>query len=270
MNPSLVVAVGQLAPTPDPIANREAIGRVVAGAAAAGARLVVLPEESMLLASDVVEPLEQVVDREWPLFLTHVASLATEHGVWVIVGGYEPSGSARPFNTLVVVSPRGEVVADYRKVHLYDAFSYRESDYVTGGSQLPPVVMIEGIAIGLINCYDLRFPELSRDLVARGADVLSVSAAWVSGPRKEDHWSTLLRARAIENTCWVLGASSTSSDCIGGSEIVDPLGVPRAQLGPTGESFALVDLSLDRIAEVRESLPALANRRLVTTVAFQE
>jgi predicted amidohydrolase len=190
--------------------------------------------------------------------------------VWIIAGGYEPTGTDRPFNTLVVVNPRGELVESYRKLHLYDAFSYRESDYVTGGTEVPPVVMIEGVAIGLVNCYDIRFPELSRDLVARGADVLSVSAAWVAGARKEEHWSTLLKARAIENTCWVLAASSSSPECIGNSLVLDPLGVERAGLGPIAAGVAVVRISLDRTAEVREILPALANRRLVSTVTVQE
>ncbi|GLK19005.1 carbon-nitrogen hydrolase family protein [Herbiconiux flava] len=270
MNPSLVAAVAQLAPTVDAAANRGAIAALVAEAAAGGARLVVLPEESMLLAGDVPGSLGAVVEAEWPRFLAELSLLAVSNEVWIIAGGYEPTGTDRPFNTLVVVNPRGELVESYRKLHLYDAFSYRESDYVTGGTEVPPVVMIEGVAIGLVNCYDIRFPELSRDLVARGADVLSVSAAWVAGARKEEHWSTLLKARAIENTCWVLAASSSSPECIGNSLVLDPLGVERAGLGPIAAGVAVVRISLDRTAEVREILPALANRRLVSTVTVQE
>ena len=221
----------------------------------------------MLLAGEVEGSLGEAVDAEWPLFLAQLSVLAVEHEIWLIAGGYEPTGSDRPFNTLVVVNPRGEVVESYRKLHLYDAFSYRESDYVTGGTELPPVVLIEGVAVGLVNCYDIRFPELSRDLVARGADVLSVSAAWVAGARKEAHWETLVKARAIENTCWVLASSSTSPECIGNSLVIDPLGVERAGLGPVASGIAVVEISLDRTAEVRETLPALANRRLVTSVA---
>ncbi|MBT0768036.1 carbon-nitrogen hydrolase family protein [Kineosporia sp. J2-2] len=267
MNPSLSAAVVQLAPTVDAAANRSLITGLVAEAAAAGARLAVLPEEAMLTAGEVKdEPVADVVSREWPLFVTLLSDLAIEHDIWLIAGGYEPSGQARPYNTLVVLNPRGEVVTTYRKVHLYDAFSYRESDYVVPGAELPPVVMVEGVAIGLINCYDIRFPELARDLVDRGADVLSVSAAWVSGPAKEDHWTTLVRARAIENTCWVLASGTSSADCIGHSLAVDPLGTVRAGLGPVKTGVGLVQISLDRTAEVRESLPSLANRRLSVTV----
>lgn len=267
MNPSLVAAVAQMAPTVDAAANCEVIAELVAEAAGAGARLIVLPEEAMLLAGDVPGSLGEVVEAEWPLFLGRLSLLAVEHELWIVAGGYEPTGTDRPFNTLVVVNPRGELVESYRKLHLYDAFSYRESDYVTGGTELPPVVMIDGVTLGLVNCYDIRFPELSRDLVARGADVLSVSAAWVAGARKEEHWATLVKARAIENTCWVLAASSSSPECIGNSLVVDPLGVERAGLGPVRTGLAVVEISLDRTAEVRETLPALANRRIVTTVA---
>ncbi|WP_440709357.1 carbon-nitrogen hydrolase family protein [Herbiconiux sp. YIM B11900] len=265
-NPSLLAAVAQLAPTVDGAANRETISVLVAEAAASGARLVVFPEESMLLAGEVEGPLGEVVAAEWPVFLAQLSVLAVEHALWIVAGGYEPTGSDRPYNTIVVVNPRGELVESYRKLHLYDAFSYRESDYVTGGDEVPPVVMIEGVAIGLVNCYDIRFPELSRDLVARGADVLSISAAWVAGARKEEHWETLVKARAIENTCWVLAASSTSPECIGNSMIVDPMGVERVGLGPVASGVAIVEISLDRTAEVRDILPSLANRRLVSTV----
>lgn len=267
MNPSLVAAVAQFAPTPDAAENRSSITSLVTQAAAAGARLVVFPEESMLLASDVEEVLSEVVDREWTTFLTTLSSQAAGHKLWIIAGGYEPSGNERPFNTIVVFDPNGNHVESYRKLHLYDAFSYMESEYVTGGTEVPPIVIIDGIAVGLVNCYDIRFPELTRDLVARGADVLSISAAWVSGAQKEDHWSTLVRARAIENTCWAIASSSTSADCIGNSMIVDPMGVQRVGLGPVASALALVEISLDRTAQVRQSLPVLANRRLVTTVS---
>lgn len=247
--------------------NRAVITSLVEQAAAAGARLAVLPEEAMLAAGLITdEPVADVVAREWPLFVTLLSDLAIRHDIWLIAGGYEPSGQDRPYNTLAVLNPRGEVVTTYRKVHLYDAFSYQESKYVVPGPDLPPVVMVEGVAIGLINCYDIRFPELARDLVDRGADVLSVSAAWVSGPAKEDHWTTLVRARAIENTCWVLASGTSSPDCIGNSLAVDPLGVVRAGLGPVKTGIGLVRISLDRTAEVREALPALANRRLAVRV----
>ncbi|MCM3500936.1 carbon-nitrogen hydrolase family protein [Microbacterium sp. P26] len=263
MNPVLLAAVGQMAPTTDAAHNRGEVTALAADASAEGVRLLVLPEEAMLVAGDIdASERADVVAREWPAFLAHLSELAMRHDLWIIAGGYEPSGSERPFNTLVVVNPRGELVDVYRKLHLYDAFTYRESDYVTAGQELPPLVLIDGVAVGLVNCYDLRFPELARDLVSRGADVLSVSAAWVAGHRKVEHWTTLLTARAIENTCWVLASGSSSPDCIGTSLVIDPLGVEQAHLPATGRAIGIVPVSLDRIAEVRDALPALSNRRL--------
>jgi len=270
MNPSLRVAVGQVAPGVDAASNRAAIRRAIDDGVQQGARLVLLPEESMLTAGEIDEGRADIVAREWPAFLALLSDAARTHSVWIIAGGYEPSGTELPYNTIVVIGPEGEVVDSYRKLHLYDAFSYRESDYVTPGAEVPPVVMVDGVAVGIVNCYDIRFPELTRDLVGRGADVLAISAAWVGGTRKEDHWLTLMRARAIENTCWVLGAGTSSPDCIGSSLVIDPLGIVTQQMPPTGEHVLLADVTLDRIAEVRHAVPSLANRRLTTAVSVQE
>lgn len=271
MNPTLLIAVGQLAPTTSAARNRDEITALAVDAGARGARLLVLPEEAMLTAGEIAATERaETVERDWPLFLAHLSELAVAHDLWIIAGGYEPSGTARPFNTIVAVTPRGEVADAYRKLHLYDAFSYRESDYVTAGAELPPLVLIDGVAVGLVNCYDLRFPELTRDLIDRGADVLSVSAAWVAGDRKPEHWQTLMTARAIENTCWVIGASSSAPDCIGSSLALDPLGLERLRLPETGRALDTVEVSLDRTAEVRETLPALSNRRLTAHLTIQD
>ena len=270
MNPSLAVAVAQLPPTNDPAENRASIDAAVREAAAGGARLIVLPEEALLLADGLGDDLAAAVEASWPAGLELVSDLARTLDVWVIVGGYEPHGADRPYNTLVMIDDRGVQRAAYRKLHLYDAFAYKESDYVVPGDALPPIVLVDGVAVGLLNCYDLRFPELARALVAQGADVLSVSAAWVAGARKEDHWTTLLRARAIESTCWVVASGSTSPDCIGESMIVDPLGVPVATLGPAKHGVAYATVRLDETARVREILPVLANRRLEIDVRVGE
>ena len=117
------------------------------------------------------------------------------------------------------------------------------------------------VQVGFATCYDLRFPELFRSLVSRGAQVLALPAAWVSGPMKEEHWFTLLRARAIENTCYVLGADQVGRRIIGRSAAFDPMGLPLLDLGTAQEAVGLVDIDLDRLAEVRELLPSLSHRR---------
>ncbi|WP_223692670.1 carbon-nitrogen hydrolase family protein [Leifsonia poae] len=262
------VAAGQLAPTTDPAANRATIAALAAEAASEGVDLLVLPEEAMLLADGVDEDLGDLARREWPVFVDFVAGLAREHRIAIIAAGYEGSDTERPFNTIVVFDASGAQLASYRKLHLYDAFAYRESDYVTPGDANPVVVELGGFLIGLVNCYDLRFPELTRSLIDLGADLISVSAAWVGGALKEDHWRTLLRARAIESTSWLVAAGSASPDCIGSSMIVDPLGVVRSALGDESYGLAIATISQARTDEARAILPVLENRRLNTTISL--
>ncbi|UAJ80267.1 carbon-nitrogen hydrolase family protein [Leifsonia sp. ZF2019] len=262
------VAAGQLAPTTDPAVNRRTIETLVEEAAAEGADLLVLPEEAMLLADGVDVPLGELARAEWPGFVEFVSGLARRHRLAVIAAGYEGTDSDRPYNTIVAVDESGRELARYRKLHLYDAFAYRESDYVTPGDDNPVVVEIAGALVGLVNCYDLRFPELTRNLIDHGADLLSVSAAWVSGPMKEDHWRTLLRARAIESTAWLVAAGSASPDCIGQSMVVDPFGVVRAALGGEPYGLAVATVSQRRTDEVRAVLPVLENRRLNTSISL--
>jgi len=260
------VSLVQFAAALDADANLETITRQVrqavsTGGAAGGDRLVVLPECAMhdFGPPDLaLGPVAQPVDGP---YVTGLARLAREVDATIVSGMFEPSDDAgRPYNTLVVVSPSGRVLARYRKAHLYDSFGYRESDRLLAGDGAPVVVPVGGLAMGLLTCYDLRFPELARALVDAGADTLVVPAAWVRGPLKEDHWATLLRARAIENTTYVLGAGQCGATYIGASIVVDPMGVVLAGLGSgEGVASALVDPVV--IAEVRRRNPSLANRR---------
>ncbi|WP_263089411.1 carbon-nitrogen hydrolase family protein [Curtobacterium sp. RIT-PI-V] len=167
-------------------------------------------------------------------------------------------------NTLVAVLPTGELAATYRKVHLYDAFGSRESDRIESGDpEQLPVFEFEGLRIGLETCYDLRFPEVTRRLAAPehgAADVVVLPAEWVRGPGKEHHWRTLLTARAIENTVWVVGVGQTPPIGIGASVVLDPSGVAVASAGSSpGTLVATVDTAVTDA--VRQVNPSLALRR---------
>ena len=165
---------------------------------------------------------------------------------------------ARPFNTLIA---RGAARAAYRKIHLYDSFGYRESDRLSAGDPVPTVVEVGGFGVGLMTCYDLRFPELGRALVDAGAEVLVVPAAWVAGPRKVEHWRTLVRARAIENTCYVVAVGQPGPRYTGHSTVVDPLGDVVVEAGEGPEVLtAVVDHTV--LERARSTNPSLANRRL--------
>ncbi len=174
---------------------------------------------------------------------------------------FEQSGDeTRPYNTLVVVGPDGTLRATYRKAHLYDSFGYRESDRLSAGPAEPAVVDLDGLRIGLLTCYDLRFPEHARALVDAGADTLVVPAAWVRGPLKEDHWETLVRARAIENTVYVVAAAQCGRAYCGRSMLVDPMGIAVAAAGEA-QGTVRGEIEPDRIATARERNPALQHRR---------
>jgi predicted amidohydrolase len=254
-------SVIQFAATTDADANLSVASRLVNEAAAAGAQFVVLPEAAMhdFGPPDLaLGPVAQTLDGP---FVSALADLAASHHLWIVAGMFEKSDdAARPFNTLVALTSTGELEATYRKTYLYDSFGYRESDRLSPGSGEPIVVTISGLVVGLMTCYDLRFPEFARALVDRGADVVAVPAAWVSGPLKEDHWVTLLRARAIENTVYVAAAGQTGKHYSGRSMIVDPMGVTAAALGD-GEAVATADIEEGTVASARERNPSLANRR---------
>jgi predicted amidohydrolase len=249
------VTLVQQASTLDPAENRARLAELTPS----GSDLVVFPEA---FARDFGEPGSDLSAAAEPLdgpFATQVAKVAAERGTTVLAGMFEQGDDpARPVNTLVL---RGAASAEYRKIHLYDSFGYRESDRVTAGPLTPAVVDLAGFRLGLMTCYDLRFPELARVLVAEGADVLVVPAAWVAGPLKVDHWTTLARARAIENTAYVVAAGQPGPRYTGHSMVVGPQGEVVAEAGVDAETLT-VTLRREVVDEARRTNPSLANRRL--------
>ncbi len=251
------VAIWQHAAALDAGVNRAALAAEVVPS---GADLVVLPEA---FARDFGEPGSALAPYAEPLdgpFVAAVRELAERSGAAVVAGMFEVApDSDRPFNTLVLTHGGG--LTTYRKIHLYDSFGQRESDLVSAGQTEPVVAELDGTRVGLMTCYDLRFPELARALSAGGAEVLVVPAAWVAGPGKVDHWQTLLRARAIENICWVVAAAQPGPRYCGHSMVIAPDGtvVARAE---DGEAWLVADLDLDAVGEARRRNPSLANRRM--------
>lgn len=255
------VAVCQFAPTASRADNREQIARLTADAATRGARLVVFPEYS----SYFVDPMDsslaanaEALDGE---FVSALIALAADYGVVIVAGLAErASDAAHVRNTVVAVRGDG-VLATYRKQHLYDAFGQTESDWVEAGATGGAATFeVAGIRFGLMTCYDLRFPEVSRTLVDAGADALVVPAEWVRGPLKEHHWTTLLAARAIENTAYVIAADHPTPIGVGHSQIVDPQGVVLAGVG-TAEGIAVSAVERAVIERVRAANPSLRVRR---------
>ena len=254
-------AAVQFSATTDVVANLEVIAPLVREAGRQGAELIVLPEASMhdFGSPDLrLGPVAQPVDGP---FGTTIAELARATEAIVVAGMFERSSDqARPYNTLVAFGPDGDLLAAYRKTYLYDSFGYRESDRLTPGDGVAVTIKTTDLTLGLMTCYDLRFPEFARALVDAGAETLLVPAAWVRVPLKEDHWATLLRARAIENTCYVVAAGQTGAMYVGCSMVVDPMGVALAALGDE-TALAIADLAPARLADVRRKNPSLENRR---------
>lgn len=256
------VAVAQFAPGEDKSANLEAITGYVADAATRGADLVVFPEYAMFTAPAMDERFLASAESLDGPFVSALQELARQQAVTIVAGINETTDRADQIhNTLVAIDGGGKVTATYRKMHLYDAFGYSESRFVRAGVVAAPETFVVGaLTFGMQTCYDLRFPETTRRLVDAGADAVLIPAEWVPGPLKENHWTTLIRARAIENTIYVAAADQCGAHGAGNSMIVDPMGVVLASLG---EEAGMVSATLkpERIERVREKNPALTLRR---------
>ncbi|WP_163504699.1 carbon-nitrogen hydrolase family protein [Fodinicola acaciae] len=255
------VAIAQYGPGQDKTANLDIVAGYARRAAEAGADMLICPEAAMVDFGDDKEKVRQAAEPLDGPFVTGLRKLSAEHGVAVTIGIHETADTddGRVYNTSVVASG-GELAAYYRKLHLYDAFSAKESENIVPGVEDPATFRCAGLTVGLVTCYDLRFPEIFRDLVDRGADLFAVPAAWVRGPFKEAHWLSLLRARAIENTCYAIGSGKINDRCIGRSAAYDPMGAQLADLGEV-PGMAVVEATAGRLADVREKLPSLAHRR---------
>jgi len=257
------VALGQFAVQADWQQNATLCLDLMAQARSQGVDLLVLPEG--VLARNLADP-NAVRQAAQPLdgpFMTQLLAASRGHALTVMMCIHTPAEDAdhdgKVWNTLVALRD-GQVLAQYRKLHLYDAFAMQESTNVAPGSAIAPLIEIAGLKVGLMTCYDLRFPELARRLAVDGADVLVLPAAWVKGPLKESHWETLVTARALENTCYVVACGECGERNIGMSMVVDPLGVAiaRANEAPT---LLLAAIDPARITHARQVLPVLANRR---------
>ena len=262
MNAASGLAVAQFAPGADAAANLDTITRLATTAVDRGASLVVFPEYSSWFEADLGPrwlEAAQPLDGE---FVQALAALARKLGIHLVAGLIESTDDPqRVSNAVVAISPQGETVATYRKLHLYDAFGGRESDWVKPGEIEPPQTFAWGdLTVGLQTCYDLRFPEVTRRIVDAGAQLVLVPSEWVRGPLKEHHWRTLVTARAIENTVYVAGADHAPPVGAGNSMVVDPMGVELVTIGEQTD-VAIAWASTARITQVRETNPALAHRR---------
>ena len=261
------VAIVQFSAGEDKAANLARLVELVGQAASAGATLVVAPEASMHGFGDPDTPLAPVAEPLDGPFVTGLRAAAARHGVTVVAGMFEPveDDLARAYNTVVAVDCDGELIGCYRKQHLFDALGWAESKRLDAGSPDDRLVFDCGeFTVGVMTCYDVRFPELARALIDDGVDVLALPSAWVAGPLKEEQWSTLVRARAIENVLYVAAADQSAPAYAGRAMVVDPFGVVLTSLAER-DGVAVADLDRDRLDACRERMPSLDHRRWTVT-----
>lgn len=270
-----LVALAQLNSQPDVAENLEVVSRLVAQAAGRGASIVVLPENFALMGASEIEKAaaaEVLAGDARGRIVDTLRGLATTHRVNIIGGGMpEVSDDAsRPFNSCVCIDDAGQLIAVYRKIHLFDVdladgTTFMESATTSAGRDVV-VCEMAGVRIGLSICYDVRFPELYRQLREKGAELVVVPAAFTLTTGR-DHWHSLLRARAIEQQVWVAapgqwGLHPKGRQTFGKSIFVDPWGDVVAQ-APEGVGLVIGELRHGRLDEVRKAMPVARHHVLV-------
>lgn len=273
---SFRVAVAQILSGSDPEENLELVATRAADAAENGAQLVIFPEATMrrfgLSLAEVAEP----VDGPWA---QQLGKIAEHHQLVVVAGMFTPSEDGRVRNTLRALGPG--VDAYYDKIHLFDAFGFRESDTVAPGTE-PVMIKVGETNVGLTTCYDVRFPGLYIRLAELGAQVICVAASWGAGAGKVEQWQLLTRARALDSTSYLLAAgqadpvaagvtfeggkapneqSTAAPTGVGFSAVISPRGEVLQSLGAE-PGLLMVDLDLDLVEQTRAVIPVLANRRI--------
>ena len=259
------VALCQMPASSQPAVNLSRVQSALTTAREQGADLAVFPEGTQARFSADLRAVAEPLDGP---FCAGLAAAARSAGVALAAGIFETAPGDRVYNTTVAFDQSGELVSAYRKIHLFDALGQRESETVAPGSDIV-VADLAGLKVGFLTCYDVRFPELARELAVRGAELLVIPSAWASGLFKEEHWVTLVRARAIENTIWVAAAGqvpdpheppTSAPTGVGRSLLVDPMGAVRLDLG-SAAAVATGDVHAETTARVRAVLPSLQHRR---------
>lgn len=230
------------------------------------AHLICFPEFQMAF-SPTREPPNQLVDvaesADTGRFISKLCNESRACRIGIVSTIYEKSSrpaEGRVYDTAVLINEKGNILSTYRKVHLYDALGFRESHKLLAGNTIEDPSQTSIGRIGLMICYDLRFPEMSRILAVQGAEILVAPSAWVHGVMKEEHWETMLKARAIENGLYVIAPNQLGNIFSGRSMVIDPFGAVELDIG-NREAMEFVEIDGSRVRDVRKSLPLLKNRR---------
>jgi predicted amidohydrolase len=258
----MIVSTVQLTTSRNKEENLRKIQQYIEKAKNSNSDLVVFPEASMFF-SPPDEPLEILYEKAEDLdgpWITEVKKFAKENEINVILGIYEKSDNKKVYLTAVFIDKNGDIRHTYRKTHLYNAFSFMESERIQPGKEYYSPINIDGFRVGILLCYELRFPEIARTYALKGADILIVPAAWIKGYLKEDHLLTLAKARALENTNYLVLSAQIGNIFTGYSMIIDPLGIPISR-ATEKEGIITGEIDKERLKEVRDTLPVLFQRR---------
>ena len=257
------IAVVQMRAETNKKNNLKKILRYISQAAQRGAKFCAFPEFMMYYtpsyqSSTDLANIAEKIDGE---FVSSISEEAKRNSIQVIGTLYEKSPKLnRVYDTSFLIDKNGKVISTYRKIHLYDALGFKESAKLYPGSSIAKPVKTSVGKMGMMICYDLRFPEMSRMLASSGSEILVVPSAWVKGKMKEEHWITINKTRAIENGCYVISPDQVGNIYCGRSIVVDPYGKILLDMKKK-EGIGIVDISLDEIKQVRKKLPLLRNRR---------
>ncbi|HYY39892.1 MAG TPA: carbon-nitrogen hydrolase family protein [Nitrososphaera sp.] len=257
------IAVVQMRSSEDKQENLKKSVDFIDEAAGKNVHLVCFPEFQMAFSSgsQSASQLAAIAETVNDNFVLTLAAAAKKNRIGVVATIYEKSRKPNHvYDTAVIISQSGEITSVYRKLHLYDALGFKESTKLMPGKSIAKPAKTPGGNVGILICYDLRFPELSRLLTIKGADILVAPSAWVAGEMKEEHWQTMIKARAIENGSYVIAPDQVGNIYCGRSMVVDPFGVVLIDMGQR-EGIEIVDIDKTRTQQVRRSLPMLKNRR---------
>ena len=257
------VAVVQFRASTSKERNLEKILGFISRAAKNGAGLVAFPEFMMFYtpATETPQQLSVNAERITGNFVSTIAKSARDNAIEVVGTFYEKSPRRnRVYDTSFLADATGRITSKYRKIHLYDALGFKESGKMASGSRIAMPRTSRIGKLGMLICYDLRFPEISRTLASSGSEVIVAPSAWVRGRSKEDHWVTINKARAIENGCYMISPDQTGNIYCGRSMVVDPYGKVLLDMKKR-QGIGYVEIRREKIRQTRRALPLLKNRR---------
>jgi predicted amidohydrolase len=266
------IALAQIQSGAEPMVNLGLVEDYTKRAADAGASLVLFPEATMCRFGVPLAPIAEPLDGPWA---SAVRAAAERAGIVVVAGMFVPADDGRVTNTLIATGPGVEV--HYDKIHLYDAFGFRESDTVAPGHE-PVLITVDGVTVGLTLCYDVRFPELYVELAGRGAQLITVHASWGTGPGKLEQWRLLARARAIDTTAFVAAVdqpypgdelAAVGPTGVGGSLVASPVGEVLTSAGADPQ-LLVSDIDVEAARKARETIAVLRNRAEFTQAGKAE